>query len=234
MIKFARGPVLITIVAFIISALTGQWWIGLLTLMFSSIYLFSGLVRGHGMGIENVEKNLGEEAKWIVRPIRKLRNDLASLAENSASSASVSVIAQEAVAEADEIYGKAVNIAVARETVKRTLRNRGEAETELNRLQRQFAEAQSGPESDALEAALTAKQKELVAYDLADIKIKEFESKLKEAEAVLSELKSRLSTEAIDSGPMESTHDELNGMIGRLKVLGQSFEEAQQSLEVNQ
>lgn len=225
-------PALLTAAGAIVSVASGQWWIGILCGLVAGVMAFTGTLKLHSSGAANAASNMGQEARWLLRPISQLRNELADLAKQAKGNPEVSVIAQEAVLEADEIYKRAVTMASARETIKRTLKGRGEAETNLGRLQRQYAESENPTERDALESAITARQKELATYDLAMSKASEIESKLKAAEAALSELKATLAAGVLGSGHDDSGQDELNEIMGRIKVLGQSFEESQEYLEV--
>lgn len=232
MIKFLAPSFLTICAATLVSFVTGQWWITVMTTIGAGIWVFSGFARGHGLGLDNLENNIGEESRWLLRPIKRLRNDLGEIAATSKDNPGVSVIAQEAVAEADEIYKRSIVLATAREHIRKSLKGRGEAETNLSKLQRQYAQASGTGESEALESAINARQREIATYDMATSKAQEIESKLKEAEAALSELKSRLAVGALSSGTLDTGQDELNDMIQRLKVLGSSFEEAQAELEV--
>jgi len=62
--------------------------------------------------------DMGAEARWLLRPIRELREGLAKIVQQSASSPEVGVIAQEAIVEADGIYAKAIELVRAREGLK--------------------------------------------------------------------------------------------------------------------
>lgn len=175
------------------------------------------------------EGDLGAEARWLLRPIRELRSSLTDLAAKAADPAT-RVIAQEAAAEADEILRKATDMAGAREQLKRGLKGQGEAETNLGRLQRELATAQSEGEKSALQSAITARQAELAAYGTAKAKIAEIDSRLKVAEATLAELKARLSTGALASDT--SGHEaEFSDMVQRLRTLGTSLDEAQEFVQ---
>lgn len=175
---------------------------------------------------------LGAEARWLLRPIRELRESLQKIASDRSASPDVSVIAQEAVAESDSIYQKAIELATAREGLKKSLKGQGEAETNLGRLERQIVEAKSDGERTALESAITARKQEIAAYAAAKSKIDEIDSRINLATASLSEIKARLVTGAVIGGTLEGHQDEFQDMIVRLKSLGQSFDEAQDMLEV--
>jgi len=176
--------------------------------------------------------DMGAEARWLLRPIRELREGLAKIVQQSASSPEVGVIAQEAIVEADGIYAKAIELVRAREGLKKSLKARGEAETNLGRLQRQLAAAASDGEKSALESAVAARTEEIAAYDSAQSRVQEIDSRLNQAEATLAELKAKLMTGMVGVGTVEGHQDEFNEMVQRLKTLGQSFEEAQDMLEV--
>jgi len=174
---------------------------------------------------------LGAEARWLLRPIRELRDGLQKIAQDKSAATEVTVIAQEAVVEADAIYAKAFDLASAREGLKKSLKGRGEAETNLGSLERQLKLATTEGERTALDSAIRARQQELGAYDGAQKKIGEIDSRLSQATASLAEIKARLMTGAVHGGTLDGHQDEFNDMVVRLKSLGQSFDEAQDMLE---
>lgn len=179
--------------------------------------------------IANDPSELGAEARWLLRPIRELRASLGELATKAGDPAT-RVIAQEAATEADEILRKATDMASAREQLKRGLKGQGEAETNLGRLQRELASAQSDGEKSALTSAIVARQAELAAYGTARAKIAEIDGRLKVAEATLAELKARLTTGALASDT--AGHEaEFSDMVQRLRTLGSSLDEAQEFVQ---
>ncbi len=177
-------------------------------------------------------EQLGAEARWLLRPIMELRNSLERLATSDSSPPEVRVIAGEAVSEADLIYERSENLAKAREELKRSLKGRGEAETQIARIQRQIKESQTDEERQALDQALQSRQREIESYNEVQAKVSELESKIKVAEATLSELKARISAGMLSSSGISGDQDELSEMLQRLHSLGTSFEEAQNSLEI--
>jgi len=175
---------------------------------------------------------LGEEARWLLRPIRQLRDGLAELSRR-AKAPEVRIIAAEAVSEADAVLEHATRLVEARESLKRGLKSRGEAETNYGRLQRQYVQATSDSERAALESAMEARSREIQSYDAAQAKIREIDGKLREAEATLSELKARLSAGSVHAGT-DMDEAEFGDVVSRLKGLGRSFDEVQAELEVTQ
>lgn len=176
------------------------------------------------------QHGMGEEARWLTRPLRELRDSLVEMAKRSDLSIEAAVVAQEALHEADSIMEKANALVVARSELKKTLKGRGEAETQFSKLQRQYKEAGSEAERSAIESAINARQAQLNSMDLAQAKIKDVESQLKMAEATLSEVKARLSV-GLATGNLESHQGEFDDMVKRLKSVGNSFEEARAILE---
>lgn len=179
--------------------------------------------------MESDPAELGAEARWLLRPIRELRNSLAETATKTPDM-TTKVIAQEAVSEADEILRKATEMVAVRERLKTGLKGQGEAETHLGRIQRDIATATSDAERDALQTALQARQTEIVAYATAKSKIAEIDGRLKLAEATLAELRARLSTSGVTASP--TGHEaEFTDMVQRLRTLGTSFDEAQEFVQ---
>ena len=201
-------------------------------LVVAGIGLFTNFAQKGKVSRQDDPADMGAEARWLLRPIRELREGLAKIVQQSANSPEVGVIAQEAIVEADGIYQKAIELVRAREGLKKSLKGRGEAETNLGRLERQLATAGSDGEKTALESAVAARKEEIAAYDSAQGRVQEIDSRLNQAEATLAELKAKLMTGMVGVGTVEGHQDEFNEMVQRLKTLGQSFEEAQGMLEV--
>lgn len=179
-----------------------------------------------------VGTELGAEARWLLRPLRELRDQLSAIAERSSSDSTAPVIAREAVAEADHILESAQGLVRAREALKRGLKGQGEAETNLERLKRELPAATSDSERQSLESAISARESEIGAYASAKQRIADIDGKLRHAEATLSELKARLATGMVSN--TEATEQEFTDMVTRLKSLGQSFDEAEETLGVTQ
>ncbi|MBS1721428.1 MAG: hypothetical protein JSS66_00310 [Armatimonadetes bacterium] len=176
-------------------------------------------------------ETLGAEARWLLRPLRELRQQLVTIAEKGRGT-TAAAIAQEAVGEADHILESAEVLVKTREQLKQGLKGQGEAETSLGRLQRDREAAQTDAERTSLDQAIEARHSEISAYATAKGRIAEIDGRLRQAEATLSELKARLATGMVSRS--DASEQEFTDMVARLKSLGQSFDEAEETLGVGQ
>lgn len=153
------------------------------------------------------------------------------MASNPSVSIETSVLAQESVAEADKIYDHALQLLETRDKLKKSIKGRGLVETELNSLTRRYKEAATAQEREAIEAALSAKQKQMGALDEAQDMVRTIDSKLSEAEATLSEIKTRLSL--LTARQNETDDAEFAALTNRLKSLTTTFDEVESLTQVN-
>ncbi|MCW5935730.1 MAG: hypothetical protein KIT11_00290 [Fimbriimonadaceae bacterium] len=177
------------------------------------------------------QAELGAEALSMVRPIREARDSLRKTAAEARNQPEVSVIAGEAAEEADLIYAEAAKVALARQKLKQAIRGRGAAATAVSRLERQIADSANPEEREALDRALASRRVELGHLDEAQRKIDVLASKLREAEAALSEIRAMVTRAVVQSDVDSASQDEMTGMLQRLKTLGKSFEEASELTE---
>lgn len=203
--------------------------VALILVVIAGIAVVMALRKRATMPVGSAE--LGAEGRWLLRPLRELRAGLNAVAERPGISTEAAVIAREAVAEADAILERATIMLKAREELRGTQRGRGEAETSLGRYHRELTSAQSESERAAIQSAIDSRMRELDAYDRAEGQIKEIDGRLREAEATLAELKARLATASLERAGSEQ-EDEFTSMVTRLRTLGQSLDEARDTLDV--
>lgn len=173
---------------------------------------------------------LDAETRMALKPILALRDQLAALSSSSGGSADVSVIAKEAVAEANLLIDHAQKLAERRVALRRSLRERAEAELALSKLEQSLAAATTDGERSSIQAAIAARHEEIGHYADAERAVEQINSKLREAEASLSELKAKVSAAtAARSGDLD--HEEVGDLITRLKSLSRSFDEAEELLQ---
>lgn len=175
--------------------------------------------------------DLDAEGRILLRPFGRLRADLQAVVDRHSDQPSVKVIGAEAVREADAIVAQAHRLVQARAGLRKSLRGKGEAELGVRRLSQQLEAAPSDAERASLASAIQAHQEEIAQYDRLQQAVVEAESRLRQAEAALSELKSRLEVGAASQASAALMEDELGDVVARLKSLGKSFDEAENMMQ---
>jgi hypothetical protein len=180
-----------------------------------------------GAGLEDLDA----DSRMLLRPFGRLRTELASVVERHSGQTSVKVVGAEALREAGVIVEQARRLVEARAGLKKTLKGKSEAELGVRRLERQLEAAASDAERASLTSALEAHREEVAQYARLERAIVEAESRLRQAEAALRELKSRLEVGAASAASGALMEDELGDVVGRLRSLGKSFDEAEGMLQ---
>jgi hypothetical protein len=180
------------------------------------------------------EQSIGERLplgdRGMLGPLKRLATDLEELVAKNRDSAAVQVLGKEAVADAQAILRRAEAMLLTRHELKRTLRSRYETEKAIEELKLRIAHAQ-GREKTTLESALAARHLEVQHYAQAEEVISRIDADLKQAEAALSEIKTRLSLlGSQDRAKAEGAADDFREALTRVRAIGESFEETQQLL----
>jgi hypothetical protein len=177
---------------------------------------------------ESYQDDLNPEARTLLRPIRKLHQELAQFV-SSTDRTEVKVIGTEALSESRAIVQHCANLLQLRTEIKRSLQGRYTAEKDIGELNESIQSAQTESEKQSLETALQARQKELGHYVQQEEALSSIEGQLRQAEAALAELKARLMVSASSSEEV-SNPDELTSALSRLKSLSGSLDEAEELL----
>ncbi len=177
--------------------------------------------------------DLSNENRTLIRPLEEIRKQIEAVVEQNRDMATVSVIGQEALTEADSIIEHGLKLLENRSQLKKTLRGRSEAEASLKQLQTNLASATSDTERGALESAIASRTAEIKSYSRVEQLIELIDGKMNEAVAALSELKAHLATGAAGARADAMAPEQLSEMVSRLKSLGKSFDEAESTLEMH-
>lgn len=182
---------------------------------------------------QETEDDLSNDARALLRPLRKLHEELAAIVAQNSDMPAVKVVGGEALAESSAILDHAQKLLDIREQLRRTYKGKSEAEIELKSLEGKLNRAGTEAERIALQRAVEAKRDEIARYaDVADA-MAGVDGKLAEAQAALSELKARIAVGAAGARTQGLEQDELTDMVGRLKSLSKSFDEAETSLRMH-
>lgn len=170
---------------------------------------------------------LSPDSRILFRPIKQLHEDLAEIVHQGQSNPAVKVVGEEALGESSQIVKQAFDLANFRTQLEKTLKGRSVAELEVNKLKEKLAGCTSDEERHAIQSALEAHQSEYDQYAQVADNMDRIDRQLRQAQATLSELKARIAVGASGAGSNQVGTDELQDILGRLKSLGKSFDEAQ-------
>jgi hypothetical protein len=166
----------------------------------------------------------------LLRPVKKLAADIEAVIASNPDSQTVRILGKEAKDEADRLFAEVVKSLLARDKLKRSLRGRYEAERDIAEA-RKSLEFAGEEEKTSLTNAIQARTLELGHYDEIEKQLKRIEVGVNQAEAVLAEMKARLSLSASSESAALGEGDDLRETIGRLKNLSASYEESAQVIE---
>lgn len=174
---------------------------------------------------------MSPESRMLLRPLLESRDELAQVVSQNSDMPTVKVIGAEALQEAEAIVRHATNLVGIRMQLKKTLRGKSEAEVEKRSLEAKRDRATSDTERAALETAIAASVQEIGHYRGVEDAIAKVDGKLTEAQAALSELKARIAVGAAGARTDSLDEEELSSMVGRLRSLSKSFDEAESTLQ---
>lgn len=173
------------------------------------------------------------DERVLLKPIERLHDELIQIVEQNRDLPAVKVIGEEAISEAGAVLDHARKLVRLRSDLIRTLRRRSDAEVEIRSLRDKARRSTSDGERRAYETAIEAHEKEVAHYASVEHAITRIDGKLSEAQAALSELKARLAVGAAGARTEGLDPEELTTMVGRLRSLTQSFDEAESALQVH-
>jgi hypothetical protein len=161
----------------------------------------------------------------LLRKVREERDALAKVA----ATAPDSMLAAEAVAEANSLYEQSARAAEKRVELRALARAKAKSDFDIASLESRLALAKDA-EKATLEQALTSKRGESAQYGKAELAIAAIEAKMHQAAAAISEVRAQLAVGqgAVDRATFES--DELGGLVARLRTMSQSYQEAEEYL----
>ncbi len=170
---------------------------------------------------------LSPDARMLLKPLRKIADDISEIVATHKDSPTVQVVGQEALTESERLIDQVRKSLAARDQLKKSMRGRAEAEKEIGeaRMRLEFADE---TEKASLQAAIDARTMEVEHYKEIEPVLKRVEVSVNQAEAVLAEMKARLSVSATSGLVQEQGSDDLRETIGRLKSLSSGYDEVDQ------
>ena len=161
----------------------------------------------------------------LLRGVREQRDLLKEFAKSHPDS----ILAAEAVAEAEGLVERSAQLLRQREHLRELGRAQGRAEFELQKLEQEISRAEAH-QKPSLEQAKLRKISEVEQYAKAEKAASTIEAQLKDATASLAEIRSRL---AVSQGTLERVDadaQEVDELVSRLRTMSQSFGEAEEYL----
>ncbi len=176
---------------------------------------------------------LSQAERNALKPLRKARADLGDVVRAHSSVPEVKVVGTDALAQADLIMLQCLDLIRTQIGAKRVVSGREKSEKELADLELRLTESKTVSEQESLERAADSQRRVLQQVGEFESHVQIIEGRLREATAILLELKVRLVGAALRGSSAGDVTDELTQHLSELKSLSQSLEETQVSLGQN-
>lgn len=174
---------------------------------------------------------LDSVGRSLLSSLTTLRDSLTSLVADLRDVPELKDLLHEVTKESDHAYEQANVLLEARTSLQRTLKGRATALQKLGEAD-SLLQSETDPEARAsLESALAARRDEVAGYRKVEDRIRGIEAKLRQAEAGLAELQSKLVTATSLRDGSNGAESELGGLADRLRTLGGTLDEATEFLE---
>lgn len=163
------------------------------------------------------------DAKILMKPIKTAVEDLRKLVGPAGNASAFQLVGAEALFEAEEIEKRAAKLVARRMELLPLLKDFKLKQREAEELSR--SSAKSAP------AALIAKNEEVAQLQEIQTMITSIDERLKDASASLSSMNSRLKVAAAKMSNTDSLGSEIQEVVGQLRILESSFDEAAELFE---
>jgi hypothetical protein len=203
----------------------------LLVILAIAAVAFAAMKRTQATRAQVPGEDLDPESRTLLRPLRKLEEEIADIVAQNKDSATVSVLGKEALDESRRVLEQASRSLVIRAELKRSLRGEYEAQKQIEDLNAKALTAATDQERESLQAAGEARKIELGHYGTIKQTIGQIDSGLRQAEAALAEMKARLAVSAGGEKVAAASEGDLRETISRMKALSLSYDEAEELLK---
>jgi hypothetical protein len=210
---------------YLIAAIAGIVWVGAIAMI---------TMRKTAIDrISDPRENMQPESRSLFAPIHRMTNDIEEIVHSKSASPIMKIVGGDAIAEAGRIREQVAKALAVRDELKRTLRERGLADSQIADFKAKADAAASPEEKSSLLSALEAKNLEVEHYAEVDKAIAQIDSGIARANAALAEMKARLSVKASTekAAALEDSSDALRDAMSRMKDLSVSYDEAEQLLK---
>ncbi len=231
MTGFGKIGIVAGLIVGVIGFVIGQPAIGILGFVGALAAVFVATTKATAQNRSALgEDMVRPEQRAIIRPMRKLRDDIAQIVDTNKTSSAVRVIGGEAIAEADRILQHCVEMLNIQASIKRGYSGR-DMSAELARLQNELNSTDDIEHKTTLESTHQAMQMEHASQSQMGHALEQIDNNLARALAALTEMKARLSVSATTSQEL-GMDENLGDTISRMKSLSASFDEAEEFLRV--
>jgi hypothetical protein len=224
---FRPIPLILALAAIVASALVNPALALLAAVVWTGLLLAASASRMRKVRASDPAEDLRPESRTLLRPVRKLAEDLRTLVDRHPEASSIRVLGKEAIEEADRIVAQTARNLEMRERLRASLAGRHEAERDVQALGRKAEESDSPQEKLSLLSALEARRFELEQYGKVEEGIRRIDSSIRQAEAALAELKARLGAASGAEAVQLRPEDDLRESLARVKSLSVSVEETE-------
>lgn len=167
---------------------------------------------------------VSNENRSRILPLARLAREVSEIANKYASNPVVKVIGPQAKSDAERIVEQSVRLLNLRDDLRNALTRQEQLERSMEEL-RSGIEETDGPQREMLAAAISAREQELKQIERAKEGLSTVDAHLAQAEAALSELRTRLQLAA--SGSAEIDTDNMRETIVNLEAISASIDEAE-------
>lgn len=168
-----------------------------------------------------------------VAPLRKLRQEIDTIFTKNPGSFALRAVESMAREEVQRLMQASIQMVQAQEKLSRISGEHSGAQKEMADLEKSIQQATTESEKAMLQSALEARKAELGHYQDLEVQKEKLEAGLRQAEAVLSELKARLAVSAAQESNTSDSDTELRDALTRVRSLTSSLDEAEAILKGN-
>jgi hypothetical protein len=212
--------------------MTTVWILLLLLLVGVAALLIKTVKRTAVDRAADVRDEMDAESRSLFAPIRRLTDEIEDVVQRHSDSAIMKVVGGEAVDEAKRIRDQIAKALSVRDDLKRTLRERSIAQSQVRQLQEKADASDIPAEKASLLSAIEARKLEMEHYGEVDQALAQIDSGVNQAQAALAEMKAKLLVKASSEKASLATDDtDLRETISRMKALSVSYDEAEQLIQ---
>ncbi|MBX3110667.1 MAG: hypothetical protein KF857_01550 [Fimbriimonadaceae bacterium] len=173
---------------------------------------------------------LPSEVRHQTAGLRRLRDEIERTMKANRNLPELQVVGKEAMEASAQLIAKITQVALQRDNIRRAHRNARISEDEEARLELKSAQAASVEEKASIERTLANYRQAKETLEQADGQLAGFDQQVREAEAALSELHSRMSM--MTAMGARGTADDLRDNLSHLQSLSSSIEEVEATMGV--
>lgn len=168
---------------------------------------------------------VSNENRSRILPLARLAREVSEIAAKYAENPVVKVMGPQAKSDADRILEQSVRLLNLRDDLRKALASQERLEQSIEQLRSSSEAATAVPQKEMLDAAISARETELRQIERAKEGLMTVDAHLVQAEAALSELRTRLQLAAAGSAEVDA--DNMRETITNLEAISASIDEAE-------